>query len=77
MRDLFIITEGLRLENLTTEILKIILEKDEYVSYQRLFYNYLLGRAVNKSTRELAFEIKSQEIFLEGRPDILIEGKDY
>lgn len=76
MKDLFLNTQGLYSEDLTTEILKIILEKDEYASYQRLFYNYLLGRLENKSTKELGYEIRAQESYLEGRPDIVIAGKD-
>jgi hypothetical protein len=55
MKNLFPITQDLYSEGLTTEVPKIILQKKEYSSHQKLFYNYLLRRHENKSTVELKF----------------------
>lgn len=75
MKDLLLDIAGLNSEDLTTEILRIILIKEEYAVYQKLFFNSLFKNNENKSTIELRFEIKSQEVFEEGRPDLIILGE--
>ncbi|MBI5403382.1 MAG: PD-(D/E)XK nuclease family protein [Ignavibacteriae bacterium] len=74
MKDLLINIAGLSSEDLTTEVLRIILTDENYAVYQRLFYNYFFGDNINKSTKELKYEIITQKSFFEGRPDIIIEG---
>lgn len=72
MNRLFIDTAGISGEDLTTEILRIILTEEEFAPFQKLFYNRFLSKKEFKSTHEFIFEVQSQNSFEEGRPDLLI-----
>lgn len=75
MEDFLISIDGLRSEDLTSEILSYILNKQEYSVYQRMFYNYLIEKHINKDTQELDFKVTTQVSFPNfGRPDILIKN---
>jgi hypothetical protein len=72
MKELLINIAGLYSEDLTTEVLRIILKDIGYSVYQRLFYNYMFDNSINKNTSEYGFTIETQRSFLEGIPDIII-----
>ncbi|WKZ70878.1 MAG: PD-(D/E)XK nuclease family protein [Melioribacteraceae bacterium] len=72
MSRLFLDTAGITGEDLTTELLKIILTDKKYSPFQKLFYNRFLQKTEFKSTEDFLFEVESQNVFEEGRPDLLI-----
>jgi len=78
MFDFLLQIDGLTSEDLTSEILSYILNKDFYSPYQRLFYNQLFANFKNFDTRQYGFEVVTQENYgsLLGTPDIMIRNND-
>lgn len=73
MQDLLINIDGLSSENLTTEILRYVLVNDDFLIYQRVFYNYLIG--INKTTLENNFDVLTQMRYTTyGIPDMIISN---
>ena len=76
MKDFLDNIARLSFENLTTEVLRIILDSLGFEIYQKAFYNYIFENSDNKSTKEYFFEIISQKRFGSDQPDILITSKE-
>lgn len=68
---------GLSSENLTTEVLRYILENDAYKIYQKVFFNYLFDDDKNLDSSGYSFTITTQGHYKDGIPDLLIENDNY
>ena len=76
MKDLFINLAGLHSENLTTEILKIILTEPGYEIYSQTFFSYLLEGTNFNFEGNNKYSIDSQLRTEKGIPDLVIVGDE-
>jgi len=75
--DFLMEIEGLRSEDLTTEVLSFILREEGYKPFQKLFFSFFLGKYPDEFFRifRTPVLIDTRKTYTKGTPDLIIDNQ--